>query len=1324
MNRTPHAATLRPAVRWAAVVAFATALAAPLLSAVPAQAAEPAAVVRDGSTQTSAAASCWEAKQVKPSATDGVYWLQTPQLVTPRKFYCDMTTDGGGWVLIGRGRQGWTYDYNGQGSADAIAETPSGTSAFSVSQLDAHVVDALLGGKRVDSMTDGVRVRRARNAAGTQFQEASFTFRSRDRWSWSLAAGFPVASAKIDGSSAGTTTTRDISIDDSWKRLWTHESSANDYVRGFNYGSSATGGSTASDNFLYSSRSDGRYPSPFSQVFVRPKIRTADLDYSAVPSSGLPATTMAAIPQNGAIPTTWGVSGTGAAGTGENATEVQAFAQIGNVMYVGGNFTTVQKGENATGSDKVSRAYLAAFDATTGDYLPGFAPPALNNQVKSLAVLPGGKLAVGGEFTTVGGTSRPGLVVVDGTTGAVDTAWNVKILNKISGGIVSIRALDVGGDYLYLGGAMTHFAVGSTETYAKGAGRIKISTRTPDASWNPEFNGTVTALDVSTDVSRVYFAGYFTKAGTADALRGAAFSTASGAARITPTWTPTFSTAGSARYQQAIKEVGSRVWLGGSQHSLFGYDRSTFALNKAHITKAGGDSQAIESGNGLVFQGCHCEDWNYSDTTNYDGTSPGNTSVSWSQADEIDFIGAYDASTGDYVPDFTPTMRARNGMGIWAIKVATDGTVWTGGSLRSAISTKGTNQWVGGFARFAARPHTAPGKPGGAAAGLSGTDATVSWTPSSTAGVTYEVLRNDRVVATTRSMSVVVPGSTANDSFFVRAADDAGNRSATTASFKAVEGSAAGVLVPAKSTWSYLFDDTVSVPANWAQPTYAAAGWKSGTAPFGFGANGSTTDIDVPSGTRRAVVSYYRKSFDIEPGSTFGTVTLTTRADDAVAAYVNGVEVGRSNLGTGDLSGSSYAQSAPRTAAAVAAPVSFEVPVSALREGTNTVAISVHSMYRSTLDSSMDATVTATAGTNAPKPALTTLLAQKSTWSYLFDDSVSVPASWKQPTFDSSGWKSGAAPLGFGDNGVTTDVDVPSGTRRAVVSYYRTTFDVPQGATYGTVTLTTRADDAVAAYVNGVEVGRSNLDSGELSGASYAKTAPRTSTAVGDPVTFEVPVSALRPGTNTVAISVHSMYRATPDSSMDAMIRATDGSTAVVAPPAAPTNTALVAEKSSWSYLFSADATPPATWKTASTGTGDWASGAAPLGWGSGPITTDIDVPADQTRALTSYFRRTFSVSDPSAFAELTLTTRADDGIVVYVNGTEAARENLPAGDITANTYALSAPNTATAVANEVTVQVPTSLLTAGTNTIAVEVHSNYRSTQSSSMDLSLVGTS
>ncbi|KAA1379738.1 delta-60 repeat domain-containing protein [Aeromicrobium fastidiosum] len=925
-----------------------------------------AAPVVDGLTQATAAASCWEIKKNDSSAPSQVYWILTPQLKVPTKIYCDQTTDGGGWALIGRGRDGWAYTYDGRGTAAEVAGTVTGTAAFSPRQLGSTVIDGLMGGKRIDDLTygSGVRVRRARNAAGTDWQESRWTFRSgsRDRWSWALPAGFPLASFAIDGATGSGTTTRNFGTDDAYKRIWTAEDPANSYTRGFTYGSQVTG-STSATSYLYSKNGGGAYAVPFSQVFIRPKLLSSQLSFTTVPDAGTAPETIRAAPRNGALATEWGVTGIGAGGSAETSGEVQAFAQVGGTVYVGGNFTTVQKGASATGSDVVAQPYLAAFDATTGAYIRSFTPK-LDNQVKSLVALPGGKLAVGGEFATVNGVSRAGLVVLDPSTGAVDTGFTTVLANRLTGGKVSVRGMDVSGGYLYLTGAFTHLLrPGTAERYAKGGARISLSTGIADNAWNPDFNGTGTAIDVSDDGTTVYFSGYFTTMrGGAVADRAAAISTASGANRAKE-WQPTFSTAGSARYQQAVKQVGGKVWLGGSQHSMFAYSASTLALQNTHITKDGGDLQAITGGNGLVFGGCHCENWNYSDTSDFDTTTtPGSTNISWSQADKIYYVGAWDAKTGDYAPEFTPEMRAREGRGAWALMVASDGTLWAGGTLTSAVKENGANQWVGGFARFAVRPHTAPSRPNSLAVSLSGSDARLTWSSSAPSGTTYEVLRNDRVVGLTTSKELTIAGSVSTDRFAVRSADAWGNRSASTA----VVGPPAGApvttvpLVAAGSTWSYLVDKSVTVPSDWTARTFDAASWRTGSAALGWGTGAIATNVDVPAGSTRPLTSYFRRQFTAQDVGSLTRLTLTTRADDGIAVYVNGTEVGRSNLPSGALTPTTYAGSAPSTATALASPVTFTVPPSLLVDGTNTVAVEVHSNYRLTPSMSMDLALSGT----------------------------------------------------------------------------------------------------------------------------------------------------------------------------------------------------------------------------------------------------------------------------------------------------------------------------------------------------------------------------
>lgn len=120
----------------------------------------------DGSSAERAAASCWEIKQEDPSSTSGTYWLYTPEMAEPAEFYCDQETDGGGWVMIARGRENWKESYNGVGSAEDIAQRPSGPEAFKTAQLPATTVDALLNGQAPEKLEDGIRLRRALNREG------------------------------------------------------------------------------------------------------------------------------------------------------------------------------------------------------------------------------------------------------------------------------------------------------------------------------------------------------------------------------------------------------------------------------------------------------------------------------------------------------------------------------------------------------------------------------------------------------------------------------------------------------------------------------------------------------------------------------------------------------------------------------------------------------------------------------------------------------------------------------------------------------------------------------------------------------------------------------------------------------------------------------------------------------------------------------------------------------------------------------------------------------------------------------------------------------
>jgi len=108
----------------------------------------------------------------------------------------------------------------------------------------------------------------------------------------------------------------------------------------------------------------------------------------------------------------WGVVGVGASNNAAKAL-VWDFLEIGNRIYVAGMFTGVQKDQ---ASAPIAQPYIAAFYRETGVFIASFAPK-LDRAVYALAKSPDGKLLAGGEFTSVNGVARTGLVKLDPNTG-------------------------------------------------------------------------------------------------------------------------------------------------------------------------------------------------------------------------------------------------------------------------------------------------------------------------------------------------------------------------------------------------------------------------------------------------------------------------------------------------------------------------------------------------------------------------------------------------------------------------------------------------------------------------------------------------------------------------------------------------------------------------------------------------------------------------------------------------------------------------------------------------------------------------------------------
>ncbi len=231
----------------------------------------------------------------------------------------------------------------------------------------------------------------------------------------------------------------------------------------------------------------------------------------------------------------------------------------------------------------------------------------------------------------------------------------------------------------------------------------------------------------------------------------------------------------------------------------------------------------------------------------------------------------------------------------------------------------------------------------------------LDWTGSSDASgsVHYEVLRDDRVVATSWSTSyldVTDAGAAEGATYWVRAVDAAGNRSQTTAGSTAARPPV--TLVPFGSSWRWLHDG-VDQGTAWRAPGFADSTWAMGAGEIGFGDGDEVTVIPTPP-TPRPMTAYFRGSVDIADPAQFSELVLDLVRDDGAVVYLNGTEVGRTNMPDGDVTTSTPATVGLQTRAEETTPVTLSIPATLLAPGANTIAVEVHQANAWSNDVSFD----------------------------------------------------------------------------------------------------------------------------------------------------------------------------------------------------------------------------------------------------------------------------------------------------------------------------------------------------------------------------------
>lgn len=166
-------------------------------------------------------------------------------------------------------------------------------------------------------------------------------------------------------------------------------------------------------------------------------------------------------------------------------------------------------------------------------------------------------------------------------------------------------------------------------------------------------------------------------------------------------------------------------------------------------------------------------------------------------------------------------------------------------------------------------------------------------------------------------------------------------------------------------------------------------------------------------------------------------------------------------------------------------------------------------------------------------------------------------------------------------------------------------------------------------------------------------------------------------------------------------------------------DTFFLPKESNWKYNDNG-VFPGSDWNTASYNDASWPYGQGILGYGDNNEATVLDFgPDEQNKTTSYYFRGEIEISDISRFSDFKIGLLRDDGAVIYINGAEVLRDNMPEGLIEMNTFASSFAGNEDE-STYFSFPLSSSYFQTGTNTIAIEIHQNSLTSSDLKFDLEL----
>ncbi len=559
---------------------------------------------------------------------------------------------------------------------------------------------------------------------------------------------------------------------------------------------------------------------------------------------------------------------------------------------------------------------------------------------------------------------------------------------------------------------------------------------------------------------------------------------------------------------------------------------------------------------------------------------------------------------------------------------------------------------------------------------------------------------------------------TGPDSFTFRATDGATTSAVATVSLTIYN----ATLVASNSVWRYN-DLGIDQGAGWVTNGFNDASWSNGAARLGFGDPRTTTVRGQP-----VITYYFRQKFTPPDGLTLTGVVARVQRDDGVVVHVNGSEAFRDNMPQGAVNYSTRPSASVDTANETAW-FTFNVNPALLTSGTNLIAAEVHQINGTSSDIGFALELT---GTGVPTPTAPPTVIIAAT-----DASATEPNDPASFTVTRLGTNlssvlevfyglSGTATPGFDYAYLPGLVTIAAGQSSAVITLAPLNdFDLEPTET---VVLTLapglgyvlETNLTASAVINDDDAGHVPPTALAQSASLWINT-PKELVLTGsdlenDPLAFQIvasPAGGLLSGTPPYVTYTPGANFIGAD---NFTFRVNDGG--AWSAPATVSLTVfdpalLVTSNSLWRY-HDKGVDQGASWRSNTFNDITWSNGPARLGFGNdGEATLLAGQPV-----ITYYFRKPFVLPANYTVTNLVVSVARDDGMVVYLNGSEVARDNIAAGVVAYSTRATNAANEQ--IFYPFTVN--TALLQPGTNWIAAEVHQVDGSSSDIGFNLQLRG--